>query len=416
MSVDHLASAAKRGPSALDHVGVSVPVLYPHVAKKMSHGSTNFPAGSQVVLHQHETHTTFPASTSIENILSSGGFVDIRIPAGAARAMTGITIHLQIENHDGIQVFLPAYTQFLFDRVEALADGGNNLIARWEPEQLLHPFRHVSQQALAHSWNPGFHNEGVLPVGGVVDRFIPLLSHPFVTSHVHGGALRSDSYIRLWFKGASAIFFGPIGEHTPPTLKLAEIIVSANNMAPQDNMRLLKDYSMAPRDYRFGRPGLQSFTGSLHPSQRYEWQLSAVQGLVTEMIVNIRPSFASGSNAYAYKTFFSYELIDGSGANVLGGGPTTMTFQKSVIEARKQYTGVIDSLGEAHSTAVIEFGDARADMNHGTLSGYLAMDGTFRLALTMDSDLVTGNYEVRVYYLSAAKMTIAGGNVRVSPS
>ena len=55
-------------------------------------------------------------------------------------------------------------------------------------------------------------------------------------------------------------------------------------------------------------------------------------------------------------------------------------------------------------------------MAHGTLSGYIPMDGTYRLALTMCSSLAPGSYEVRVFYLSAAKMTIAGGSVKVSPS
>ena len=134
------------------------------------------------------------------------------------------------------------------------------------------------------------------------------------------------------------------------------------------------------------------------------------------MIVNIRPAGATGADVYDYKTLGAYELIDGSGANVLGGGPIPLAFHKTVVEARKQYSYVIDDFGDERSTAVIEFGDARADMAHGTLSGYIPMDGTYRLALTMGSSLAPGSYEVRVFYLSAAKMTIAGGSVKVSPS
>ena len=64
----------------------------------------------------------------------------------------------------------------------------------------------------------------------------------------------------------------------------------------------------------------------------------------------------------------------------------------------------------------MEFGDGRADMAHGTLSGYIPMDGTYRLALTMRVEMPPGSYEIRVSYLAAARMTIAGGNVKVSPS
>ena len=132
--------------------------------------------------------------------------------------------------------------------------------------------------------------------------------------------------------------------------------------------------------------------------------------------MSIRPAGATGANAYAYKQIAAYELIDGSGANVLGGGPISYAFQAFVVEARKQTSSILDDLGQQSATIVMEFGDGRADMAHGTLSGYIPMDGTYRLALTMRPDFVPGSYEVRVSYLAAARMTIAGGNVKVSPS
>ena len=137
---------------------------------------------------------------------------------------------------------------------------------------------------------------------------------------------------------------------------------------------------------------------------------------MSELLVSIRPAGATGANAYAYKQIAAHELIDGSGANVLGGGPISQTFQAYVVEARKQTSSILDDLGHQSATIVMEFGDGRADMGHGTLSGYIPMDGTYRLALTMRPDFVPGSYEVRVSYLAAARMTIAGGSVKVSPS
>ena len=64
-NVDHLAGAVRRGPQAMTHAGVSVKNLYPYQQVRHSDGSTtNFPASSQLVLHQHEIDTVFVASTN----------------------------------------------------------------------------------------------------------------------------------------------------------------------------------------------------------------------------------------------------------------------------------------------------------------------------------------------------------------
>ena len=148
-SLDHHKQNAKRGPSALAHTGVSHGELYPFRKVRHSSGETlNYPVSSQTVLHRTCTHTVYQTTSSTEGALTSGGFVDVRIPAGSLQVVKNFTIALELENKSGGEASLPVIP-YLFDRVQVLAEGGNCEIARWEPAQLLWPFRHV-QPLLSH--------------------------------------------------------------------------------------------------------------------------------------------------------------------------------------------------------------------------------------------------------------------------
>ena len=102
----------------MDHAGVKVPFLYPHSRQN----ETNFPSSSQLVLHQSEVDTTFTATSSTENVLGSGGFCDVRIPAGSTSIVTHMVIELTIRS-TGI-LLLPVPIVFVFDRIELLAESG----------------------------------------------------------------------------------------------------------------------------------------------------------------------------------------------------------------------------------------------------------------------------------------------------
>jgi hypothetical protein len=169
-------------------------------------------------------------------------------------------------------------------------------------------------------------------------------------------------------------------------------------------------------DYRFGRPGFQSISETLAPNTRYSFQLSAVMGLLTEMIITIRASGAVGSGAYAYRPWVSYELLDGGGASLSGGMPITAAYQKYVVDASRQSSGAIDTLSPLSSPIVIEFGNAKADFIHGSVTGYIPFSGTERLVINTDGSIPPGAYEIRIEYLAVARVNIDRGRISVLPS
>jgi hypothetical protein len=421
--LDHHKQNAKRGPAALAHTGVSIPELYPHRKVRHAHGETlNYPVSSQTVLHKTNSHTVYQTTSSTENSLTSGGFADIRIPAGSLQVVKQWTIVLELENKTAGTAYMPVIP-YLFDRVEVLAEGGNVQIARWEPMHLYAPFRHVEGTTWDLNYKGALIPSGVagaMGAGVKATYHVPILGDVFARNEAYLGHLKSDLYIRVWFVGASR-FPNSSGTVYIPTLTALSCIVEQDLYAPHDRMQLHERAVSSSIDYRFGRPNFQSIIENLAPSTRYSFALTAVQGVISELIVSIRPANSVYYFAYVFHGWSSYELLDGSGASLTGGMPITYAYQKTIIDAARQSSGAIDALGAVNSgrtttPLIIEFGNAKADLMTGSITGYIPFTGNERLVITTDASLVAGSYEVRIEYLAVARVNVNQGRITVLPS
>jgi hypothetical protein len=243
--------------------------------------------------------------------------------------------------------------------------------------------------------------------------YIPLLTEVFSRNECYLGHLKSDLTLRCWFRGPSAFQSIPAG---PPTLTKLSCIVEQDQYAPPERAQLHERAISSSLDYRWGRPSFQSITETLAPSQRYSFALTAIQGVVSEMIITIKPSNSAGAGAWDFKSYSSFELLDGSGASLIGGMPIPLDYQRYVVDASRQTSGAVDTLSPGSFPIILEFGDARVDFQHNTITGYLTFDGTQRLIITTDSALVAGSYEVKIEYLSVARLNINQGKITVLPS
>ena len=428
-NLDHFAGAQRRGKAAMDHAGVKVPHLYPHSQQN----DTNFPSSSQLVLHQSEVDTTFTATSSTENVLSGGGFCDVRIPAGSTSIVTHAVIELTIQaGSKGIQQ-LPVPIVWLFDRLEVLAESGSTLVSRHEAYQLITPLRHLNESQLQllqrplNMWTGWVYSEYgaqasyptqflTMAPGETRTFYVPLTDNVFATNKIFAGGLRSDLYFRCWFRGASAFILDPTG--TPPALKNLNIILTQDSLSPRERQQMMYRYQSESLDFRFMRPSYQSLRATMAPSGRYQWQLSAIMGLISEIIITVIGDSTPAGMRNNFAQIASWELLDGSGANVVGGSAIKEEFSTLVKAARKVSSRALfaSRIGQTDNVIVAEFGDSRANLEHGTLLGYVPMDGSFQLAITTPSTWNAGDYEVRVEVLSAARLNINRGVVSVNPS
>lgn len=413
-SIDHHQANHKRGGAALDHAGVSHPNLYPHVKQRGVHGgATNFPATSQsAILHKIAVTTVFPAITPTDRAFASSSYVDIRVPPSAIATATGFSLAFEIENDTADIVTLPAWMPQLFDNVQILAEGGNVQIMRLEPHHLMAPFRHVPEA----SWDKFrimFSSGQVMNPGVIATTHLPILNEPFSRNHAYMGAIRSDIYVRVTFRGPSA--FQALAAGVVPKLKSLSLIVS-HDMHPPPEKSILHDRALSQSlDYRFGRPGYVTYNEVGSVSGRYSFTLSAIQGIVTELLVTIRLAGAAGADLTSYLPWESYELQDGSGAPILGA-PVTKFFQRYVQDPHRHASKALESMTTGPTTPiVIEFGDAAKDFHSGTLTGYYTFSGTERLIINAPGE--SGQpIEVRVEYLTVSRLNIDRGRISVFPS
>ena len=442
-------AAKKRGSAALAHVGVALQKIYPHSRVTHSDGqSLNYPNSSQLVLHQNEEDRFFQATTGTADALRQASFVDVRLPAGSLQLVKGMTLELKITNNTGA-IIRPAYyyavnetgsgsvpgiptymnrycqpAQALIERVELLAESGSTLISRTESSQMLTEFRYmdVTQAALLRQASDlggeGGVDTALTPSvsntwadGESRTAYVPLFN-ALTQNNVFCGGLSADLYVRVWFRGASAWQQAANG---PPTLQSMSLIVRQDNLARPEHSQLLQRYRSETLDFRFMRPSFQSITETLNPSQRYQFMLTAVHGLISDMSITVRS--ASGTGTFligASKFLTSVELLDSSGANIVGGSALPSEYVRKVKGAFQ--AGNVDQELCVPGQIFFDFGSTRANREHSTLTGYIVGDGALQLAFTTNATLSPTAYEIRVEYNAAARMRVAGGAITVYPS
>ena len=158
----------------------------------------------------------------------------------------------------------------------------------------------------------------------------------------------------------------------------------------------------------------------MQPSQRYAWQLTALLGLCTEIAISVIVPYSGAANGYQYRKMAAFEILDGSGANIVGGGPIASDYHMLVKGSRKAQSRSIDTnlLYSPKEERVIFWvaGDSKANMEAGVVTGYLPADGSLQLSLMTPANLTAGDYEVRVEFLTCARLNINRGTCTVYPS
>ena len=245
--------------------------------------------------------------------------------------------------------------------------------------------------------------------------YVPITDCVLATNKIFAGGLRSDLYVRCWFRGPSSFILSPTG--TMPALKTLNVILTQDALSPRERQQMMYRYQSESLDFRYQRPSFQSMRATLGPSQRYQWQLSAVMGLVTEMIITVVGNNNPAGSRNNFMQIASYEILDSSGANVVGGSAIKEDYATLVKAARKaQSRAMFACCGETDNAIVVEFGDSKSNQESGIVSGYLPMEGIYQLAISTTPTWVAGDYEVRVEYLACARLNVNRGVLSVHPS
>ena len=111
--------------------------------------------------------------------------------------------------------------------------------------------------------------------------------------------------------------------------------------------------------------------------------------------------------------FQTYDVLDGSGASIIGGTPVSSTYLKYVRAIGRDY-----ELNNASDNWIpIAFTDNSLEHEQaGILSGYVCFDGVHQLAMTTWQGFASGTYEIYVLVNRVACLRQAGGTLSIMES
>ena len=392
------------------HVGHDGPELYSHVVARTADGQvTNFPVSQHRTLHA-STHTTvFTPTTALPDI-STASQVDVRIPAGSCGSVTGLAIRLDLSNNNGGPATFYGAIR-LFDRIELWAESGSVLVQRWTADELATCLHYLSREAGERYVRTA--GAQTLAVGASRTVFVRLPFNIFESSHMNIGGLRSDLYVRCFFRGIESYA-------TVDFLTLDSLQVVASWLAkPPSVQRALVDRMRSQTlDYRYWASQVQKEVVTMAPSTRYQIRLSSMHGIVSDIAVIIRPAGHTGANsAGGFVQPAVYELIDAGGKSLLSGA----SFPFEYNGFQKQEQGLLDAffpeLQNLDDTLLIPLSpDPKTTLSSGTVSGYIIGSGYESIGLTTAAGLAPGQYEVTVIWHRAERLRVDGGHVTVHAS
>ena len=413
--MDFRSRAAARGSGATSHTGVSInpKSLYPHTTVQHADGMrVSFPQSSQLILHQAQEDKVFNSSTSVSGILASSGYADIRCAAASLEVWKGACLEMVIANNSGAACISAqgptiAPAQLLIDRVELYAEGGSQLLSRMEGYQSLYlsDYRHLDPVASTFLRNAC--DMGVsIAANSSTTVYVPLLFTALNNQFI--GHYKGDIICRVWFRGPSAWATAVV----IPTLSSLNLYVQQDRLGRAEYQALMDRGRSNVLDIRYQRPGYQALTDNLVANGRSQYMLSAVHGLVTTMMISIRLASATGSALTTFVLPARLELLDSSGANILGGTSLPAEYIRWVKAA-----GNSSNPDTEVGPLFLDFTSSiRATLENGTLGGYIPFDGSSQLVVVMPPGIASASYEIRVDFMSACRLRVAHGSCEVLPS
>ena len=396
-------SKAMTRPGSRAHVDIDTsPHLYPHeqVGELRLRSSQVFVKNSSNIIVSYQP-TTLDASA----LGTSGSYLDFRLLSG--HVLKSATLHLTVRNSTEAAIRMPQTTNLHFaciNRIEILGEGGSLQLQRLDGEYLNRMMNAVSPNALAHIIGSG--SAATMPPGMTASQYLPLLGSIFEHT-LCLPALNSPIVIRVYFNGAAGWVDG-----VAPTLVSAVLITDQDRLAAREHEDLVSRLrSGPPSDIRFNRPGFMRFTEQLAAGSRYVFPLTSVQGLVTSLHVSVKKTSEWGNGPTT--SFATYDVLDGSGASIIGGTPVSNTYLKYIRAIGRDY-----ELNDATDQWIpIAFTDNSLEHEQaGILSGYVCFDGVHQLALTTWAAFASGTYEIYVLVNRVACLRQAGGTLSIMES
>lgn len=376
---ERIRSAIGRGGHAL----TKVVEPHPHkVVTSLTGEKLNIKASQVVTLHQQASTFRQQATGNFQNILTSGGSIDIPLRENSGHGhVKSVVLRMDVSNGSGGAIRLMPLPQWI-ERIDILTPNGTRIEQLYE-EFLQLDKKQYSQREWEHKaklMNYGINwgvSDDIISIGDTRRYFLELNGSfidnaaPFLP-HING-----EIIFRVYFRSANQIFLSGASEGV--NLTRMELEYDSPFMIQSEFADTLNKHRSMVHDHRYNFPIRQQYTQTFSPGQQVDILLSGFNGLFRDLAFFVREANSTLRDKYDYLPVNYYEILDTNGQDVLGGN--FEYHEEDVLSYASHYD---NDMRKYHDVYNYDFSaNPLTDGVHGTLSGYYPFSGreTLRIFL-----------------------------------
>ena len=419
-NIDLQLLSTQRGRSSVIHTHQPpVRKVYP-MQRTVSKGglALNLPVQQLNTTHGMISHYRFSPSTQMPSLVNPGSQIDIRVPAGSCGSVRDLYLEIDVKNNSLNPVTIAGeYLHNILQRVELLFENGSITVQRFTQDTFNTALLYDTPEENSHRLQMSAVDIAGIAPGDTYKAFVRLPYSVFTNSHLNIGGLKSDFFVRCYFK-SDAQFCTSF----PDVVVLEDIRVHVEsiNFSVPIQKALVSRMRNSTQDFKFYEYVEMKEVLNLAPSNQYDVRLSSVLGLTSSLWLWIRPNGHTLLDSVNSVKIDSYSLNDSSGKSILGSSSFDSDLMRVVKHNNNMLADVVNSqnkdLVNNLNYISVGFADASNQRSSNLSGGYYCFSGHERLVFRTPASLAPGSFELTIIQVKLNHITCDGGSISVHSS
>ena len=303
----------------------------------------------------------------------------------------------------------------MLSHIEILAENGSLSCQRIESDHLKVALSNLPSGAYLAVKSGIEGSDGVSDNAAVLEpteeatSYIPIFNTFLSDFEMPVSGFQSPVIVRVWWKTGSFI-----NNALKQSITSASMLVDQWVYDSSVRAKNITKFQTQKLDFRFGSTRFQRSLETVPSNQMFNLRLSSLHGLITSMVVILKDA---AGNVCPIKKL---DLLDSSGASLLGGSPIEHAYLQTIQrprEGRYVPTSVEPDVESNKFFHVPISQEAAAHNSEGTINGYIPQSGHHQISFYYEtaSDSTT-SMEITVLYTAVSTFTVDKGVCSVQHS
>jgi len=356
---------------------------HPHQMIKTVSGQTiNLKSSQIMTLHQQASSFRQQATGNFQNILTSGGSIDIPLRENSGHGhVKNIRLKMDISNGTGGDVRLMPIPMVL-ERIDIITPSGTRV------EQLYEEFLWLDTKLFGSKqwkYNSKYYNsdktwsvsDDIIPNGATRSYFIEPKGNWIENTNAFLPHIDGEVIFRVYFRSDTQTLLSGVSAGLNVT-KL-ELEYDSPFMLQSEFAQALNKHRSVVHDHRYYFPIRQQYTQNIGPSDQIDILLSGFNGTFRDFGFFIRVANAQLRDKLEYLPIDRFELLDTNGQDIFGGN--YQYDEEDILDYAEHYDN--DMRRHLNFYNYDFSGAPVADGLHGSLHGYYPLSGRETLRIFM---------------------------------